>query len=202
MRALGLRGASRRKFLVTTQRDACATPAPDLVQRHFQADAPNRLWVADLTDIPTGVGLLYLAVVLDVFSRRVVGWALARYLRAERVLSALHQALTQRQPEDVIHPSDHGSQYTSIAFGARCIEAGVRPSMGSVGDCFDNAMAQSFFATLECELLDRHPFRTHDEARRVRFEWIEGWYNISRLHSALNYSSPIEFERRYETSNH
>lgn len=202
MRAAGLKGASRRKFIVTTQRDIHAQPAPDLVQRDFHAQGPNQLWVADITYVPTWAGFLYLAIVLDVFSRRVVGWAMENHLRTPLVMAALQMALAQRQPEEVIHHSDHGCQYTSIAFGRRCIEAGVRPSMGSVGDCFDNAMAESFFASLECELLDRHHFKTQAEARTVVFEWIEGWYNISRLHSALRYVSPIEFERRNQIQNH
>jgi len=120
--------------------------------------------VADITYIPTWAGFLYLAVVLDVFSRRLVGWAVATHLRTELVLEALNMALGQRHPAAVIHHSDQGSQYTSLAFGKRCDEAGVRPSMGSVGDCFDNAMCESFFATLECELLDRPSFQNSDRS--------------------------------------
>jgi transposase InsO family protein len=167
-----------------------ARPAPDLVERNFVAAAPNRLWVADITYIPTWAGFLYLAVVLDTFSRRIVGWAMETHLRTELVLQALNLALWQRRPKEVIHHSDQGSQYTSIAFGQRCREAGVRPSMGSVGDCFDNAMCESFFATLECELLDRRRFKTQIEARIAIFEFIEGWYNPHRRHSALDYLSP------------
>jgi putative transposase len=155
MRAARLYGASRRQWVTTTVRDRAARPAPDLVERNFSAPAPNRLWVADITYIPTWAGFLYLAVVLDVFSRKIVGWAMETYLRTELVLKALNMALGQRRPVGVIHHSDQGSQYTSLAFGKRCAAAGVRPSMGSVGDCFDNAMCESFFATLECELLDR-----------------------------------------------
>lgn len=202
MHVNGLKGASRRHFVTTTQRDIHARPAPDLVQRNFQAEGPNQLWVADITYIPTWSGFLYLAIVLDVFSRRIVGWAMESHLRTELVTAALQMALAQRHPEEVIHHSDHGCQYTSIAFGRRCIEAGVRPSMGSVGDCYDNAMAESFFASLECEFLDKHHFKTQAEAKSVVFEWIEGWYNISRLHSALTYLSPIDFERRNEIQNH
>jgi putative transposase len=139
--------------------------------------------------------LLYLAVVLDAFSRKIVGWAMATHLRTELVLQALNLALWQRRPAAVIHHSDQGSQYTSLAFGQRCREAGVRPSMGSVGDCFDNAMGESFFATLECELLDRRRFKTQVEARMAVFEFIEGWYNPHRRHSALDYLSPINYER-------
>ena len=145
--------------------------------------------------MPTWEGFLHLAVVLDVYSRRVVGWAMAAHLRTELVLEALEMALARRRPEGVIHHSDQGSQYTSLAFGRRCEEAGVRPSMGSVGDCYDNAMAESFFATLECELIERCVFRSRAEARRAVFEFIEGWYNPRRRHSALGYRSPVEFER-------
>jgi putative transposase len=138
-------------------------------------------------------------VVLDTFSRRIVGWAMETHLRTELVLQALNLALWQRRPAAVIHHSDQGSQYTSLAFGQRCGEAGVRPSMGSVGDCFDNAMCESFFATLECELLDRRRFKTQVEARMAVFEFIEGWYNPHRRHSALDYLSPINYERIQQT---
>ena len=195
MRAAGFAGASRRKSVRTTRRDSRARPAPDLVQRQFTADAPDRLWVADITYIPTWAGFLTLAVVLDAFSRRIVGWAMASHLRTSLVLDALNMALAQRRPADVVHHSDQGSQYTSIAFGARCRQAGVRPSMGSVGDCYDNAMCESFFATLECELLDRHCFRSQAEARLAVFEFIEGWYNSRRRHSAIGYLSPLDYER-------
>jgi putative transposase len=194
MRRAGLRGVSRRKGCWTTIRDKDARPAPDLVQRKFVADAPNQLWVADITYIPTWAGFLYLAVVLDVFSRRIVGWAMANHLRTELILEALDMAVWRRRPENVIHHSDQGCQYTSLAFGARCREAGIRPSMGSVGDCFDNAMCESFFATLECELLDRYRFATQAEGRAAVFKFIEGWYNTHRRHSALDYKSPVRYE--------
>ena len=181
-------------------RDRQARPAPDLVDRHFTVDAPNRLWVADITYIPTAVGFLYLAVVVDAWSRRVVGWSMATHLRTELVLEALDMALGQRRPQGVIHHSDQGTQYTSIAFGQRCRQAGVRPSMGSVGDCYDNALCESFFATLECELLDRRRFGTQSEARMAVFEFLEGWYNPHRRHSALGYLSPAEFERRRQAA--
>ena len=167
---------------------------PDLVERDFTADAPDRLWVADITHIPTWAGFLYLAVVLDAFSRRVVGWSMANHLRTQLVLDALDMALWQRRPDGVIHHSDQGSQYTSLAFGKRCRDAGVRPSTGSVGDCYDNAMCESFFATLECELLERRRFRSHAEARMAVFEFIEGWYNPRRRHSAIGYLSPVNYE--------
>ena len=195
MGAAGVVGVSRRRWIATTTRSNAARPAPDLVERQFRAEGPNRLWVADATYIPTWAGFLFLAIVLDVFSRKVVGWAMATHLRTELMLEALEMALGQRRPEGVIHHSDQGTQYTSIAFGLRCQAAGVRPSMGSVGDAYDNAMAESFFATLECELLDRQRFATPAEAEPVVFEWIEGWYNPHRRHSSLGYRSPNEFER-------
>ena len=195
MRAAGLAGVSRRKGPRTTQRRQGARPAPDLVERNFTAERPDQLWVADITYVPTWAGFLYLAVVLDAFSRRVVGWAMATHLRTQLVLDALDMALRQRRPQDVIHHSYQGSQYTSIAFGARCRLAGVRPSMGSVGDCYDNALCESLFATLECELIDRQRFPTQSEARSAIFEFTEGWYNPRRRHSSIGYLSPINFER-------
>ena len=149
--------------------------------------------------LPTWSGFLYLAVVLDVWSRRIVGWSMAAHLRTVLVLDALNMALSQRRPVGVILHSDQGSQYTSLAFGQRCREAGVCPSMGSVGDCYDNAMCESFFATLECELIARRCFHTQAEARRAVFEFIEGRYNPRRRHSALGYLSPVEYERRHMT---
>jgi putative transposase len=149
---------------------------------------------------PTWAGFLYLAVVLDAFSRRIVGWAMETHLRTELVLKALDMALGQRRPAGVIHHSDQGSQYTSLAFGKRCELAGVRPSMGTVGDCFDNAMCESFFATLECELLNRRRFKTQVEARIAVFDFIEGWYNPHRRHSALDYLSPVNYERSYSAA--
>ncbi len=196
MKAAGIVGVSRRKSARATFRDERVRPARDLVERNFHADEPDRPWVADITYVPTWAGFLYLAVVLDAFSRRIVGWAMGHDLKAQLVLDALNMALTQRHPADVIHHSDQGSQYTSIAFGLRCKEAGVRPSMGSVGDAYDNAMCESFFATLECERLDRRKFRTKAEARMAVFHFIEGWYNPGRRHSALGYLSPINYERR------
>jgi putative transposase len=197
MHDAGLVGASRRRHgPTTTRRDKEARPAPDLVDRNFTADGPDQLWVADITFVPTAAGFLFLAVVLDAWSRKIVGWAMANHLRAELVVDALEMAVGQRRPAGgVIHHSDQGSQYTSLAFGNRCKEAGVRPSMGSVGDAYDNAMCESFFATLECELLDRRRFVSQAEARVACFSFIEGWYNPVRLHSALNYRSPIRYEQ-------
>ena len=202
MRVGGLRGVCRRKGWRTTVRNQRARLAPDLVDRDFSARVPNQLWVADVTYVPTWSGFVFLAVVLDAFSRRIVGWAMATHLRTELVVDALNMALSQRRPQAVIHHSDQGSQYTSIAFGQRCRRYGVRPSMGSVGDCYDNAMAESFFATLECELIDRVTMRDAREAKRELFSFIEGWYNPHRRHSSIDYLSPVEYERRYHDSHH
>jgi putative transposase len=199
MRQAGIAGVSRRRFCVTTTRDG--SPAkPDLVERKFEADGPNKLWVADITYIPTWAGFLFLAVVIDVWSRKVVGWSMANDLKTEIVLAALDMAVAQRQPSGVIHHSDRGTQYTSVAFGQRCQQAGVRPSMGSVGDAYDNAMCESFFASLECELLDRHVLKSHADARMAVFRYIEGWYNPHRRHSALDYQSPINYEKKHEVA--
>ena len=198
MRAAGLVGAShRRGGPVTTRRDKEVRPAPDLVDRDFTASGPDQLWVADITFIPSATGFLYLAVVLDAWSRKVVGWSMANHLRADLVLAALEMAVGQRKPRNVIHHSDQGSQYTSLAFGKRCEEAGVRPSMGSVGDAYDNAMAESFFSTLEAELLARRRFASQAEAKMACFSYIEGWYNPARRHSALGYRSPMAYEEEH-----
>ena len=202
MRRAALAGISRRRGPVTTRRDREARPAPDLVDRNFTADAPNRIWVADITFVPTLAGFLYLAVVLDAWSRRIpavagTGWS--NHLRNELVLDAFEMALGQRRPTNVVHHSDQGSQYTSLAFGGGCREAGVRPSMGSVGDAYDNAMCESFFATLECELLARRRFASQAEARMALFSYIEGWYNPGWRHSALGYLSPIAYEMKMLT---
>lgn len=203
MREAGIRGISRRRgFVLTTRRAKGARPAPDLVNRTFSAAGPNRLWVADMTYVPTWAGFIFLAVVLDVWSRRVVGWAIGEEMTGELVLGALNMALQQRRAQGVIHHSDQGSQYTSIEFGRRCQEMGVRSSMGSVGDAYDNAMAESFFATLECELIDRRSWQTKSEARMALFTYIEGWYNPRRRHSALGQISPVEFERRAAMTDH
>ena len=197
MSQAGLAGVSRRKSIATTVKDG-GRQAPDLVERNFAAERPNLLWVADITYIPTWAGFLYLAVVLDACSRRIVGWSMATSLASQLVLDALNMALLARRPNGVIHHSDQGSQYTSIAFGQRCREAGVRPSMGSVGDAYDNAMCESFFATLECELLDRRRFKTQAEARVAVFEFIEGFYNPRRRHSSIGYLSPTDYERQHQ----
>jgi putative transposase len=195
MRANGLAGVTRRRAFKTTRRGEVGEHASDLVDRDFAAEGPDQLWVADITYVPTWAGFLYLAVVLDAWSRRIVGWSMQTTLATDVVLDALNMAVEQRRPQSVVHHSDHGCQYTSIAFGRRCREVGVRPSRGSVGDAYDNAMCESFFASLECELLDRRRFRTQAEARMAVFQYIEGFYNPRRRHSGLDYLSPINYER-------
>jgi len=197
MRQAGLRGVSRRRGLtVRTERNDKARPAPDLVNRQFVARRADQLWVSDITYVPAWAGFIYLAIVLDAWSRKLVGWAIGQDLQAELVIKALDMALAQRRAHAVIHRSDQGSQYTSVAFGKRCNEMGVRPSMGTVGDAYDNAMAESFFATLECELLDRRVFKSKAEARTALFTYIEGWHNPRRRHGSIGYLAPAEFERR------
>jgi putative transposase len=170
-------------------------PAPDLVERKFAPEASDRLWVADISYVPTWEGFDYLAFVLDAYSRRLVGWAMADHLGAELVADALGMALWRRNPAPgLIHHSDRGSQYTSVSFGQKLEEAGVVPSMGSVADPYDNAMAESFVATLKRELLDRRSWPTREEARTAIFEFVEVFYNRHRLHSALGYRSPADYE--------
>jgi len=207
MREAGLVGASHRHGApTTTRRDPDARPAPDLVDRHFTASGPDQLWVADITYVLTATGFLYLAVVLDAWSRKpdaerqseIVGWSMANHLRAELVLAETAAAAGQRRPRNVIHHSDQGSPYTSLAFGKRRSEAGVRPSMGSVGDAYDNAMAASFFSTLQAELLSRRRFASQAKARMACFSYIEGWYDPARLYSGLGYRSPMTYEAQKE----
>lgn len=195
MRVAGLRGVMLQKFVVTTVSAPQSPQVADLVERRFYAEQPNRLWVADATYVPTWSGFLYLAIVLDVFSRKIVGWAMETHLRTELMLAAIDMAITMRRPLEVIHHSDHGCQYTSYAFGKRCREAGIMPSMGTVGDAYDNAMAESFFATLEREVLNRRRFKSQAEAKMAIFDWLEGWYNPHRRHSSLGYRSPVNYER-------
>lgn len=201
MRRAGLRGVhGQRRRVRTTVADPRATPAPDRVGRAFAPAAvggPDRLWLADISYIPTREGWLYLAVILDGFSRRVVGWAMADHLRTALVLAALWLALQCRRPAaGLIHHSDRGCQYTSLAFGQYLRASGLVPSTGAVGDCYDNAVAESFFASLKVELIDRHDWPTRAAARVAIFEYIEGWYNRQRLHSTLGYVSPVQFENR------
>ena len=201
MREAGLGGVSHRHGgPVTTRRDQEARPAPDLVDRKFTASGPNQLWVADITYVPTVTGFLYLAVVLDAWSGKIVGGSMSNHLRTELVLDAMEAAVGQRRPKDVIHHSDQASQYISISFGKRCAEAGVRPSMGSVGDAYDNAMTESLFSTLEAELLSRRRFASQAEAKMACFSYIEDCYNPVRLHSALGYRSPMAYEASMQTA--
>jgi len=195
MKQAGIQGVSRRRFIPpTTIRDPEAERIQDLVERDFTATAPDTLWIADLTYVKTGSGTLYLAIVVDVWSRRIVGWAMESHHRSELVERALKMAVERRQPRDVIHHSDQGSEYTSYSFRKLCERAGIRQSTGSVGDCYDNAMCESVFATIECELLWQNRFQTHEDARRAIFHYMEGWYNPRRMQSALGYLSPVEFE--------
>ena len=197
MREVNIVGIYRRRPHGCTRRDPEREPYPDLVQRNFTADAPNQVWVADLTQHRTAEGWVYLAVVLDLFSRMVVGWAMGDRATAELVVEAVNLAVWRRKPKTpVIHHSDHGSQYTSLLFTSRLQEAGIQGSMGSVGDALDNAVAESFYATLQTELLDRQSWPTRESLRLAIFEYIEVFYNRCRRHSALGYLSPMEFEAR------
>lgn len=198
MRDAGIVGVTRRERVGCTRRDPDAVPSDDLVEREFTPDAPNKLWVADITQQRTWEGWLYIAVVLDAFSRRVVGLAIADHLRTELVLEALDMAIAHRRPDrGLIHHSDHGCQYTSLAFGRRVREAGLSQSMGTVGDCFDNAVAESFFASLETELFDRKAWPTRRQLRIETFDYIEAFYNLRRRHSTLGYLSPANYEARW-----
>jgi len=202
MRQAGLAGCRRRRRQPrTTVSDPAATAAPDLVQRDFTPLAPDRVWVADITYVPTEEGWLYLATVLDAFSRRVVGWAMADHLRTELVLDAVELALRQRRPAPgLIHHSDRGCQYTSLAFGRHLRAAGLVSSMSRVGNCWDNAVAESFFATLKGELVDRQPWPSRAAARLAIFEYIEAFYNRQRRHSTLGYRSPAAYEAAHRAA--
>ena len=195
MRKEGLKGCLRSRKKRTTRRDGSAVPAPDLVRRNFTAIAPDRLWVADITYVKTNEGFLYLSFVLDAYSRRLVGWSMSSRLRTELVVDALQMALWRRKPAaGLIHHSDQGVQYTSLSFGKRLQEAGIVSSMGRVGSAYDNALAESFIATLKTELLYRHSWPMRESAQTAIFEYLEGFYNRYRLHSALGYRSPADFE--------
>ena len=195
MRQAHIQGVHRRRKVTTTRRNPEQAAAPDLVRRQFTATRPDQIWTADITYIPTAAGFLYLAVVIDVWSRRVVGWSMRDDMATPLVTDALDMAIGRRRPERVIHHSDRGSQYTSAAFGTRCERAGISVSMGRRGDAYDNAVAESFFATLETELLDRTSFPTRNHARAAVFDYIEGFYNPHRRHSAIGYHSPVDYER-------
>jgi putative transposase len=187
---------SRKRYPVTTQRQPGAIPAPNLLRRDFSAPAPNRKWVTDITFIDTAEGWLYLAPVLDLFSRRVVGWAMAEQMQTSLVEDALEMALARRHPAaGWLHHSDQGSQYTSSAYQQFLIDQHCQVSMSRVGNCYDNAAMESFFATLKAECATGQ-FATRSQARTAIFEYIEVWYNRQRLHSTLGYLSPVEFEHK------
>jgi putative transposase len=196
MRQAGVAGIYRRRGRGCTRRDPAAVPNDDLVGRQFDPDGPDRLWVMDVTEHRTGEGTVYLAAVLDAFSRRVVGWSIADHIRSELVVDALQMAIWRRQPAQgqTIAHSDHGTQYTSWTFGRRLRGAGLLGSMGSIGDAFDNAVAESFFGTLQLELLDEHRWDTRDQLANAIFDWIEAWYNPRRRHSYCGQLSPIDYE--------
>jgi putative transposase len=195
MRAAGISGLVRRRRGRTTIRVPGVWVCEDLVDRAFAAEGPDRLWVADITYLRTWEGWLYLAAVQDVFSRRIVGWSMADHMRTELVLDALAMALDHRRPEPgLVHHSDQGSQYVSLAFGQTARAAGIAQSMGSRGDCFDNAVAESFFATLKKELVNRRPWPTKAELRSEIFDYIEIFYNRQRRHGTLGMRSPADFE--------
>jgi putative transposase len=197
MRQAGLSGLLVRRRGKTTIRVPGVRPAPDLVGRDFNPTEPNRLWAADLTEIPTWEGVLNLAVVIDCYSRRVVGWAMAEHRRAELVVEALEMAVWQRKPTvGLVHHSDQGSQYTALIFGQRCRDVGIDRSMGARGCALDNAVCEAFFASLKKEKLNRRSWPTRQAARNAVFAWIEGWYNRRRLHSTLGYLSPLDYENR------
>ncbi len=196
MSKAGLRGCIRGRRKRTTRRDLYATPAPDLLKRNFAAAAPNKIWTADITYINTREGFLYLAFILDIYSRRVVGWSMATHLRTELVVDALEMALWRRNPDaGVIHHTDRGVQYTALSFGKRLEEAGIVASMGRVGSALDNAISESFVASLKCELFHGYRFLDREAARTAVFDYIEGFYNRVRRHSSLGYLSPSEYEQ-------
>jgi putative transposase len=195
MRQAGVAGVYRRRRRGCTRRDG-SEPSDDLVGRAFDPAEPDRLWVMDVTEHPTAEGKVYLAVVLDAFSRRVVGWSIADHVRSELVVDAVQMAVWRRWPptgQTVAH-SDHGSQYTSWAFGRRLRSAGLLGSMGSVGDCFDNSVAESFFGTLQLELLDERRWSTRQQLALAIFDWVEAWYNPRRRHSYCKMLSPVDYE--------
>jgi len=196
MRQARVSGIYRRRRHGCTRRDTTAEPADDLVERQFDPEEPDRLWVMDVTEHPTPEGKLYLAVVLDAFSRIVVGWSIADHIRSELVVDALQMAIWRRRPpkDQTVAHSDHGSTYTSWAFGRRLRTAGLLGSMGTVGDCFDNSVAESFFGTLQLELLDEHRWTSRQHLALAIFDWIESWYNPKRRHSYCKMLSPVDYE--------
>ena len=196
MRQAGISGTVKRRRGKTTIRVPGVRVANDLVKRDFSPPAPNQLWVADITYLRSWEGWLYLAIVLDCFSRRIVGWALEDHLRAELVVDALEQALQRRRPErGLVHHSDQGSQYVSLAFGRRCRLARIEQSMGGRGSAHDNAVCEAFFKTLKSELVHRRSWPTKAELRTAVFDYIECFYNPRRRHSSLDYLSPADYEK-------
>ncbi len=194
MRQAGLQGCMRGRRKGTTRRGKRA-PAEDLVKRNFRATEVDRIWVADITYVGTQEGFLYLAFILDAHSRRVVGWSMENHLRTELVVDALQMAVWRRKPAPgLVHHSDQGVQYTALSFSERLREVGITPSMGRTGTALDNAMAESFVSTLKAELVSRLEFPTRQAARTAIFDYLETFYNIRRLHSALDYRSPADFE--------
>ncbi|MGC5660386.1 IS3 family transposase [Micromonospora sp. WMMD723] len=203
MRTAGLQGAFlRRKWRIpSTRSNPKATPAPDLVNRQFTAAAPNRLWVADATRIPCGEGVFWLAAVRDVFSNRIVGWRCSDRCDTDLILGALEYGIWSRDVRDgqLIHHSDRGSNYTSFRFAQRLADNGILPSMGSVGDSYDNALMENFWSTLKIELVYRNSWRTRDEAENAIFTYIDGWYNTRRIQKDLGWRSPDEYETAWHT---
>jgi transposase InsO family protein len=194
MRKSGLQGCMRGSRRGTTRRGK-RSAAKDLVKRKFAAAEADKVWVADITYVATAEGYLYLAFILDVHSRRIVGWAMEAHLRTELVVDALRMAVCRRKPSPgLVHHSDQGVQYTSLSFSERLREVGIKPSMGRTGSALDNAMAESFVSTLKAELVSNLRFPSRQAAKRAIFEYLETFYNIRRLHSALDYRSPVEFE--------
>ena len=186
-----------RRYPVTTQRQPGIIPAPNRLNQNFSATTANTKWVSDFTYIDSAQGWLYLAIILDLFSRKVVGWAMSAHMNTALVETALHMALQTRQPKStLLHHSDQGSQYTSAAYQNSLAGTNIQLSMSRVGNCYDNAVAESFFGTLKAECAT-HQFATHAQARTTIFEYIEVWYNRQRLHSTLGYLSPVEFEQQH-----
>lgn len=199
MRDIGLYSRVRRKFVLTTDSDHSMTVAENLLERNFAATEPNRKWVADITYIPTGQGWLYLAAVMDLYSRRIVGWAMSEHIDSSLVISAMKMALSQRRPEtELLHHSDRGSQYACELFQDLLDDNGIVCSMSRKGDCWDNACMESFFGSLKTEWLDGKKYRTREQAINDIFNYIEMFYNRKRRHAALGYLSPAAYEQLYE----